>query len=158
MLQAQDFIAFAKTQKEKFARVNAQSFVLQKNLINQQIDMWLDSILTRVLLCASIRDCEYVDFRIKLGVEGEIPVQDEDYHPLAIVTDKTMKEFGLIVGMSYNDDFPSVSEQIQILREAFCSNYSALEKMFTEKKYKTEKRRLGLGTKFYLRVYLNQTL
>lgn len=158
MLQAKDFIIFSQLQKEKLARIDMQYNTLRENAARQQEDMWLDAILTRILLCASIRNCDYVDFRIRLGVDNEDPVQYEDYYSLVLITDKAIKEVGLTLGIPQGEDFPSVSEQIQILKDAFCSNYVTVDRVFTDKKYKTEKRKLGLGTKFYLRVYLNQTL
>lgn len=142
MLSFDHFSEFLQRKKTQLQQVEEQTEVLQKNIMENKCELWLDSILTRILLAYGLLDREFVSFRIER--HDKKLLRASDYINIVHITNRAIQEYGSCLGLSYGADFPSTVEQADILCYAFYS-WRKVEVMFQAKGYLVEVKVYGNG-------------
>lgn len=135
MLSANNFSDFLHSKKEQLKQVESQCETIQQNILDKKCEVWLDSILSRVLLCYGLLDRTSVSFYVPWA--NKYFPRIEDFSPIIKLCNKVIKNYGSVLGLSYSSDFPSNDEQAEILWNAF-QNRDRMVQMFQEKGYRVE--------------------
>ena len=132
MLDAQTFAVYSGIQKKRKEELQDQYDNIQLRVNERMVEMYLDQILSRLLLSASIDGAKTLDLLI---TDESMPANY--FYPLLRTTELYLQSLSYSATMK-GEEFPSLSEQMRILHYAM--NEKRVNKMtilFTQKGYET---------------------
>lgn len=141
MLSFNQYSDFLQRKKTQLQEVEDQTEILQNNIMENKCELWLDPILTRILLAYGLLEREFAAFRIER--KDKSLLRPEDFISTITISNKVMREYGPLIGIATSGrDFPSTDEQAEILCHAF-QNWQKVETLFKEKGYRVDVKTYG---------------